>query len=271
MCTECTAPNRKVRGFFMPDAALSQLRILPGSRTICRRLFDDEKGFAAFFMERGPDTFADIARVLREALAQGKRAGDFRSWEQIGHAIDGTLRCCRCKSVKPIADFATVRKRAITKCRRCDAERVRKARTANVERARALARRKYWADVDRSRREARERAKTERSRKINCAAVRRYRKKHPARVRAQQLLRLAIKRGDIVRPSACQIAGCNRSDRLHAHHADYDRPLQVIFVCAEHHEHIHHVGPLLLKAPVGRRKHAVAPPETFRPHLPTAA
>lgn len=125
--------------------------------------------------------------------------------------------------------------------------------------------------MDRSRREARERAKTERSRKINCAAVRRYREKHPDRVRAQRLLRIAIKRGDIVRPSTCEIAGCDRTDRLHAHHVDYGRPLQAIFVCAEHHEHIHHVGPLLLKASIGRRKHAVAPPETFRPCLPTTA
>lgn len=265
------APLRKDRGFFMPEVELESLRASSASRIIARKLFADIDGFASFMASRGHEVIAEVRRVLAEASTAGKPPGFFRSWQHLAHVIDGTLRCRECKTTKPATEFTTVYGRPITMCLACERARAKTRRDADLERQRALARRKYWADIDRYRREARERARTPRSRKVNAAAVRRYRDRHPERVRAQSVLRSAVKRGGIIRADTCQIAGCDRTDRLHAHHVDYGRPLQAIFVCAEHHEHIHHVGPLLLKAPVGRRKHAVAPPETFRPRLPTTA
>jgi len=44
---------------------------------------------------------------------------------------------------------------------------------------------------------------------------------------------LAIKRGELVRPDTCQ--ECGAHDLIHAHHEDYDRPLDVEFLCVRCH------------------------------------
>ncbi|PPC84977.1 MAG: hypothetical protein CTY31_12310 [Hyphomicrobium sp.] len=102
------------------------------------------------------------------------------------------------------------------------------------------------------------RAATERGRDINLRAVARYRAKHPERAAAQTAARIAEARGLIIRPRSCEVEFCERSERLHKHHCNYSKPADVIFVCLEHHEHIHHCGPLRLKA-TSRRKWARAP------------
>lgn len=66
-------------------------------------------------------------------------------------------------------------------------------------------------------------------------AKRRYRKRHPHKARAHMLVRDAIKRGDIVR-EPCRECG---NDNSHAHHEDYDHPLDVVWLCKKHHEQRH--------------------------------
>jgi hypothetical protein len=68
----------------------------------------------------------------------------------------------------------------------------------------------------------------------------------------------AIRRGEVQRPSACQVAGCARTERLHAHHDDYSKQCDVIWLCPFHHEAAHHEGPQRLK-PGSRRKFARPP------------
>jgi len=50
----------------------------------------------------------------------------------------------------------------------------------------------------------------------------------------------AIKRGDIIKPTKC--SKCDKEKRLHAHHEDYTKPLEVKWLCqschiAEHKRH----------------------------------
>lgn len=268
MCDTCldeTTPARKRRGFSLPGDELAKLQAAPGSKILSRRLYADRDGFAAFIEQRGAAIMSAVRRVLQEFSDAGKRAGSIRSWDRLGQIIDGAMLCRICRMAKPVADFTTIHGKPITKCKPCEAERTRRARLANVERYAALRRRRYWADIGKSRRQNREWARTERGRETNCEAVGRYKKRHPERVSAQRKLQTAIKRGAIQRPDVCQIAGCDCAGRLHAHHSDYAKPLDAIFVCHEHHEYLHHVGKLRLKQRVGRYAYAFAPAETFRP------
>lgn len=271
MCKTCSAPARKARGFFVPADELAAIQAAPGARTISRRLYADHAGFAAFVSERGAAVVDEIKRVLLEHVH--KHAGAFRTWQQIGHVIDGTLTCRRCKETKPRGVFTTAKGRPIPICRRCEAKRDESRRAANLERYRALRRRRYWARVEEFRRRQRERAKTERGREINRKAVERYKRLHPERVSARTIAKRAIARGEVKPAAGCQILGCDCRDGLHVHHVDYARPLDVLFLCREHHEHLHHQGRLRLKHRVGRYLYASAPPETFRPRppLPIAA
>ena len=149
-------------------------------------------------------------------------------------------RVCKCCShTKPIELFKKVGNGySGHTCKQCDAARTRKRRRADPEKYRAR---------------SRARAKTARGRAINKAAVCRYEKRHPERVRARQAVHSAVKRGDIIVPSVCQVLGCSKNEDLHLHHPSYERPLDVIAACRGHHEHLHHRGPFELKPSAGRK------------------
>lgn len=51
--------------------------------------------------------------------------------------------------------------------------------------------------------------------------------------RAQQEIWRAVKAGKVEKPLACQ--GCGREAKLHAHHTDYDKPLDVAWICSKCH------------------------------------
>lgn len=66
--------------------------------------------------------------------------------------------------------------------------------------------------------------------------------KNPNQKNARMAIDAAIRSGRISKPSRCQ--GCGRSaseTRLSAHHYDYTRPLDVIWVCAACHRPLDHV------------------------------
>lgn len=65
----------------------------------------------------------------------------------------------------------------------------------------------------------------------------RYREKYPERVRAHSLLQYAVDIGKIRKPNHCEI--CLRGGRIEGHHEDYDRPLEVVWVCSWCHNVIH--------------------------------
>jgi len=64
---------------------------------------------------------------------------------------------------------------------------------------------------------------------------RRYRARHPEKARAHMMVRDAIAVG-ILHREPCSICGALASQ---AHHEDYSRPLDVNWLCKEHHEQRH--------------------------------
>jgi hypothetical protein len=60
---------------------------------------------------------------------------------------------------------------------------------------------------------------------------------------AINMVKAAIKRGELKRPEVCQgYQGCWRSD-IHAHHEDYSKPLEVVWLCAWCHKQRHRAAP----------------------------
>src|SRR5215471_18484830 len=56
---------------------------------------------------------------------------------------------------------------------------------------------------------------------------------HRKETRARQAVGRAVKRGILHKPTNC--TGCDRPVRLYGHHEDYNRPLEVVWLCASCH------------------------------------
>jgi hypothetical protein len=190
----------------------------------------------------------------------GARTAQPKSKRVSNDAAPPDTRTCRCCGhTRPAALMVKSKGKPTSICKNCEAARKRAARAANPEAARAKDREKRQRRrrdprfVERERARGRARARTPRGREINRACVQRYQRKHPERVRAQYQARAAAKRGEIKVAKVCEILGCGCADGLHLHHPRYDRPRDVIATCRHHHEELHHIGPLRLKASAGRR------------------
>lgn len=77
--------------------------------------------------------------------------------------------------------------------------------------------------------------------KYTACGVRTWRKDPANRVKqyAWELVKKAVLKGEIERPDVCE--KCGASVRLHAHHDDYSKPLDVAFLCPRCHKDRHRV------------------------------
>lgn len=65
-----------------------------------------------------------------------------------------------------------------------------------------------------------------------------YRARNPKKYSAHSKVAYAIKIGTLVK-QPCEVCGC---ENTHAHHCDYDKPLDVMWLCPEHHHDWHRLN-----------------------------
>ncbi len=128
------------------------------------------------------------------------------------------MKLCReCGQELPAEQFyrhAAMLDGRLNKCKKCVKRRVSKHREKNVEKIR---------EYDRQRSKTPERQKHLRD---NAAQ---YREHHPDRYRATTAVGNALRDGRLIKPSQC--SECGALCHVHAHHADYSRPLDVVWLC----------------------------------------
>lgn len=105
-------------------------------------------------------------------------------------------------------------------CKACTKKRVAGHRSENLDKVRAY-------DRDRSKLE-------HRIKKI-ASVAKRYREIHPKRYRANTALNNA-KRSGKIKQGPCEVCGSGKSV---AHHCDYNKPLDVMWLCQVHHKEWH--------------------------------
>jgi hypothetical protein len=138
--------------------------------------------------------------------------------------------CFKCGETKPLDDFYKHPMMAdgrLNKCANCTRADTRANRAARVE---------YYQAYDRHRnrdpRRIFERKERERLKPTHRPET------DPAKYTARNRLHAAVRDGKIKKPPECEI--CSVSDeRLHGHHEDYSKPLDVIWVCQSCHVFIH--------------------------------
>jgi len=75
-------------------------------------------------------------------------------------------------------------------------------------------------------------------RKVGAAAQKAWVARHPEKRRAQNIVGGHLARGSLKR-GPCEREGATCRGRVHAHHDDYSKPLEVRWLCALHHREVH--------------------------------
>ena len=145
-------------------------------------------------------------------------------------------KCFKCGINKQLTDFykhPQMPDGRVNKCKECNKKDVRKNYRENInhyksyEQVRNQKRKKYISD------------KNKKYQKENPEKMLLYKKKwleNNKSKRAAHYLLSNAKRDGRINVGLCQIC---KSREVEAHHYDYTKPLNVIWLCKEHHEEVH--------------------------------
>ncbi len=139
--------------------------------------------------------------------------------------------CFKCKAVKPLEEFYKHQRMAdgrLNKCKECTKIDVSQHREANLEKVRAY---------------DRERGKNPKRMKAAAAISAAWRKEDKRRTRAHNAVTRAVRKGDLIRQPCVR---CGEVKSV-AHHEDYDKPLEVVWLCQPCHKQRHEEIKKLLK------------------------
>jgi len=165
------------------------------------------------------------------------------------------MKICRdCHLEKPLAEFYPHSQMAdgmLNKCKACVKTRVHRYAKEHPDKIRAFeharanlphrvtARAKYAkteAGLAACKR-ARERyATSEHGKAAIAASQAAWRNRDPTKRAAHIALNNAVHAGKIEK-GPCSV--CGKTGRIHGHHRDYSKPLEVVWLCALHHRQIH--------------------------------
>ena len=144
-----------------------------------------------------------------------------------------TLTCKVCSATKGADEFYASNR---STCKDCAKARAREYRGENIEYYRDYDKRRYQEDPM-----VRERHRRYQNTEAGKASMRDSRRKwlsqNPEKRAAHVILNNRLRRGDIKKPDKCQ--DCGSTGRIHGHHHDYTRPLDVEWLCALCHSNRH--------------------------------
>lgn len=124
--------------------------------------------------------------------------------------------CKSCSTNKDSEAFYSSNK---TRCKECIRRSVRENRLEKID---------YYRQYDRMRSSQPHRMAN------NFAQSKAWRQAFPNRMRAQSMVQHALRSGKL-KKQPCWVCG----EKAVAHHPDYDRPLDVVWLCQPHHKQTH--------------------------------
>ena len=132
-----------------------------------------------------------------------------------------TKKCYICKKEKPLKEFWKNKARhdgLNNRCKDCEKEYARTKRERNPEGYKNKANRYYQKNKEKINKKRKE-----------------WFKKNRYKLNAHKKVHYALKVGKI-KKQPCDICGCKK---VEAHHDDYDKPLEVRWLCHKHHKRFH--------------------------------
>ena len=141
--------------------------------------------------------------------------------------------CFKCNKEKKITEFYKHDKMAdgyLGKCKECTKKDALQYREKNIERIRRCDRKR--GNLPHRIAARNNYAKTDNGRIAGSRAKKKWIKRNPERRAAHTLLENAIRKGKI-KKQPCE--RCGSTYRIHGHHDDYCKPLEVIWLCPKCH------------------------------------
>ncbi len=154
----------------------------------------------------------------------------------------GVAVCAGCEQILPEGHFYATNKR---RCKDCVKASVRANRAEKIEYYRSYDRVRY-RESDERKENAKKCAASPAGIAARKAAVERDKALNPEKRRARSAVANGIRDGKLQRGTECFF--CGSSDKLHAHHHDYSRPLDVFWLCPACHGKLHTINGDFLKA-----------------------
>lgn len=131
--------------------------------------------------------------------------------------------CFKCNNTLPLTEFykhSGMKSGYLGKCKKCTRKDVTEHRAKNIDKIR---------EYDK------QRAKLPHRKLIAQQISKAWRNEDKRRMKCHNALSRAVLNGSVVR-MPCEVCG---SEKSHAHHDDYDKPLNVMWLCAIHHKERH--------------------------------
>jgi hypothetical protein len=224
----------------MPRSMAQSAVTTPAARKRCASCAEHHDVTAFLPSRFTPDGWTSncLASIRRQAAAD-RAAREARQQKAAREALAAPKRCRSCGVVRKLDAFAKhhlAHDGHRRDCRSCVATGKVKSRSTTPAES---ARRKELA------------AKPE-QRVRNRLTVERWSEANPEAKLARRKLAKAIREGKIVPAKVCQISGCS-NPKVEAHHHDYARPLEVLWLCRGCHSRRHHGARLTLRKGVSRR------------------
>lgn len=138
-------------------------------------------------------------------------------------------KCFKCGLEKHLSQFYKHKKMKdghFNKCKECSKEDSKEHRKNN---------RGYYLNYDRNRPPRKNVQKVSSVKKNEYNKT--WEKKNPTKRKAHSVFWYAIRLGKIERKTNCE--RCGQTDRIHGHHHDYDKPLEVEWLCIQCHAKEH--------------------------------
>lgn len=146
-------------------------------------------------------------------------------------------RCFKCGRLLPLSEFYKTRAMKdgrLNKCKDCTKKDVKHYREENLEKIR---------EYDRNRPNKTERytraksyIKTLKGKQAKAKANRKYSTQYREKRIAHNEVSKALANKKLT-PLPCEI--CGSTERIQAHHFDYSKPLEIIWLCEKHHKQRH--------------------------------
>jgi hypothetical protein len=161
--------------------------------------------------------------------------------------VDAVKKCTKCKQEKPLEDFSRDNRPGrggrASQCKECvsAAQRTPQARrrarekyaeNPGQDRARAL----LWRENNPEKARAQWARSDAKNREAKRLRGRQWYAENPGLAAAHRTTTRAIASGRLIR-QPCE--ECGATENIHAHHDDYDKPLEIRWLCAKHHMRLH--------------------------------